>query len=667
MSLRTASAAKLLVCLSVVASRGAAAPQDEGGGQDLAELDLEALMEIEIDQVYGASLRLQRTLDAPSSVTVVTADEIRAHGYRTLAEILRSVTGMYVTDNRNYMFLGVRGFYLPGNYNARVLLTVDGQRLNDSVYGGFGLDFDAPVDPDIIERVEVIRGPGSALYGSSALLAVINVITKRGGEHAGVEGVAEVGTEETYLGRVTLAGERDDGLEWFVSTRIVSIGGDDLFYDNYAGTPSGGHTSGTDYENAYSLHARVDGDDWTLQSGYVWREKGIPTGSYGTVFDDSDNQTVDTVGFANLAWRPEVGDQRTAMLRAYYTDTRYRGRYIYDDTANGGPPDLTFRDSTVATTLGLDARGSQEDVLGGLVTLGGELRWNLDQDQEGGDTLYGTAYDDEHDTFEWAVFAQDEIALTQRTTLTAGARFDVYESIGGELSPRVALVHAPDDCTAYKLLYGQAFRAPNSYELYFASPQAANLDPEHIETIEVVAERSFDDGWRAAASLFHYEMNDLIAQVTDLSGALIFDNVDEVQADGIELEGEKRFAGNRRVRLSQSFQEVEDERTGDRLVNSPTHLTQLVAETPLWTDGLLAGLEVIYVGSRHTAAGDTTDGYVLTNLALRAPELFPGVEFALVARNLFDERYSDPVESDLVQDALEQDGFSLTLRLSVRR
>jgi hypothetical protein len=176
--------------------------------QDLTELDLAQLMELEIDQVVGASLHVQRTFDAPAAVAVVSGDEIRAHGYRTLLEVLRGVTGLCTSCDRNYGHLGVRGFFVPGDYNARVLLLVDGHRVNDALYGGCGLNFDAPVDPDLAERIEVIRGPGSAIYGSNALFAVINVIHKRGADARGFEGASH----DTYLTRATLGAgtlERD--------------------------------------------------------------------------------------------------------------------------------------------------------------------------------------------------------------------------------------------------------------------------------------------------------------------------------------------------------------------------------------------------------------------------------------------------------------------------
>ena len=151
---------------------------------ELSQLSLEQLADLPIDSVFSASMYMQKVTEAPSSVTIITADEIRGLGHRTLADVLRTVRGFYITYDRNYSYLGVRGFSRPGDYNARVLLQVDGHRLNDNVFGSALIGTEFPLDVDLIERIEIIRGPSSALYGTNAFFAVINVITRRGSPRA---------------------------------------------------------------------------------------------------------------------------------------------------------------------------------------------------------------------------------------------------------------------------------------------------------------------------------------------------------------------------------------------------------------------------------------------------------------------------------------------------
>src|SRR5476649_2179945 len=167
-------ASSLLLPLLLAVSRPAEAQQP------LPDLSLEELMSLDAGRVFGASGRLQPVTEAPASVSFITAEEIQRYGYHTLADILRGVGGMYVTDDRNFSYLGVRGFGNPGDYNSRVLLLVNGHRVNDNVYGQAEIGEEFGIDPAMFERVEIIRGPASSLYDNSAFFAVVNVITRTG-------------------------------------------------------------------------------------------------------------------------------------------------------------------------------------------------------------------------------------------------------------------------------------------------------------------------------------------------------------------------------------------------------------------------------------------------------------------------------------------------------
>ena len=148
---------------------------------DLSDLSLEQLLDV---KVYSASKFNQKASDAPASVSIITAEEIRGFGHRTLIDILRSVRGIYAFNDGAYDFVGMRGFGRPGDYNSRTLLLIDGYRTNEPVYDSALVGPEALLDVDLIDRVEVTRGPGSVLYGSSAFFGVINVITKRAGQLA---------------------------------------------------------------------------------------------------------------------------------------------------------------------------------------------------------------------------------------------------------------------------------------------------------------------------------------------------------------------------------------------------------------------------------------------------------------------------------------------------
>src|SRR5581483_5111330 len=114
----------------------AACVHADDGASRLGDLSIEQLMDLRVEKVYSASKYEQSVTQAPASVSIVSADDIRKFGYRTLAEILRSIRGVYVSDDRNYSYVGVRGFLRPGDYNSRVLVLIDGHRMNDNIYDG---------------------------------------------------------------------------------------------------------------------------------------------------------------------------------------------------------------------------------------------------------------------------------------------------------------------------------------------------------------------------------------------------------------------------------------------------------------------------------------------------------------------------------------------------
>ena len=168
----------LLACLTII-NPVFAAENVNNATRDLTDLKLEDLMEIEVDTVYGASKFEQKVTEAPAAVNIVTSSDIKRYGYRTLADIIRSIRGFYTTYDRDYYYLGMRGFSRPGDYNTRFLLLVDGHRINDNIYNTAFIGTEFPIDVDLIDRVEVIRGPSSSIYGTNAFMGVINVMTKK--------------------------------------------------------------------------------------------------------------------------------------------------------------------------------------------------------------------------------------------------------------------------------------------------------------------------------------------------------------------------------------------------------------------------------------------------------------------------------------------------------
>jgi iron complex outermembrane receptor protein len=200
---------------------------------DQAASPEEALFQ-DIPSVFGSAKYEQKITEAPSSVTIITAEQINKYGYRQFSQIIDSVPGLFMTNDRNYGYVGFRGFGRPGDYNTRVLLLVDNHRLNDAIYDQAAVGSESPIDVDVIERVEIIRGPASSLYGTNAFFGVINVITKKGRDIKGIELSGETSSYNSNKGRLTIGKKLQNGVEFLLSGNYYgSIGNRSLFYKEF--------------------------------------------------------------------------------------------------------------------------------------------------------------------------------------------------------------------------------------------------------------------------------------------------------------------------------------------------------------------------------------------------------------------------------------------------
>jgi outer membrane receptor for ferrienterochelin and colicins len=664
-------AVALLAAAASVPAVAETPPGEKTDPRPIKELSLEELLQLEVKEVYTASRHLEKLSEAPAVVSVLTAEDVKMYGYRTLAEALRSVRGTYVTCDRAYSYLGIRGFGLPTDYNNRVLFLVDGHRVNDPVYDGalFGNEF--ILDVDTIERVEVVRGPGSSLYGSNAFFGVVNVLTRKGRSLDGVEVSASAGSFGAYKGRVSYGTRLEDGPEIFLSGSFLGSDGQTLYYPEYNDPATqGGFSQGADGEQAWNLFGDVSWAGFTLQGAYVAREKHIPTGSYSTVFGSRDTITWDDRAYLDLKYEHEFEEKLALIARVNLDAYWYHADYQYD-----APPLYLNKDSATGCAWGGEVQLSKpffEDRA--LVTVGGEVRDNFVQDQKNYDyvTPRVTHLDSRESSYVLAVYGQADVRVLDPLRLNLGVRYDYYDTFGSSVSPRVSLVYDAAEMTVLKALYGRAFRAPSAYELYYSDNglfQKANqgLGPETVDTFELVVEQGLAKGIQAAANGFYYRCHDLISTRLDPGDGLVyFDNVSDVRALGGALELRVLLEGGYRGVVSYTYQDATNLETDSWLPNSPRNLVKLNLTGPIGMEHLFGGFELQYMGRRKDVTGDVVKGSFLANLTLFAQELAKGLELSASIYNLFDQRYSDPAGGEHLQTQIEQDGINFRVKLTYR-
>ena len=293
------------------------------------DIGQDSLEELGTIQIYSASKHLQSAGDAPSSVTVITADEIQKYGYRTLGDILESVRSFYITYDRDYTFVGVRGFGRLGDWNSRILLLVDGHRINNNVDGQAMIGTEFPVDVDLIERVEIIRGPSSSLYGTQAFLAVINVITRKPPQLKGLELSFAPDSYGTLEGRASYGGQYK-GIGMLLSGTFYNSVGPTLFYPQFDSPATNfGITRNTDYENFEHILAALSFHGFTLQGVFSARDKVVPTAYFGTVFNDPRTANLDYHQYLDLSYQHAIGANWELEARTSYDQIRLQAPLAY--------------------------------------------------------------------------------------------------------------------------------------------------------------------------------------------------------------------------------------------------------------------------------------------------------------------------------------------------
>lgn len=662
----------LFVAFSPV-SQAQSVPTPVPSSRDPADLTIDELFEARVEKVYSASKYEQKVTQAPASVTIVSRNDIEKFGYRNLADVLRGARGIYVTYERNYSNLGLRGFGRPGDFNTRVLLLVDGHRMNDNLYDSALVGTEAILDVDLIERVEIIRGPSSSIYGNSAFFGAFNVVTRSAADIDGVEVSAEGGSFETFKERITFGRKLKNGLELVLSgTRFDTEGQKRLYFPEFD-TPANNHgvAEDSDAEQAGQFFGSLRYHEWTFSIAHSRREKQVPTASFGTVFNDGREKTTDRRTYADLKYQHTFTKGAELLGRLYYDHYGYRANYPYDFAGPGGPPFLVLTHDDHAGE-GAGAELQVTHLLRGRHTLvwGGEYRRDL--------RLFQSSFTEDPRTYSflddrqgWSsgLYTQGEFLLRDDFRLNAGLRYDHHNSFGGTLNPRLGLIYNLKADTTLKLLYGRAYRAPNAYELFLESPyfSKANpgLSPEIINTYEVVYERYLPKNLRLSVSGYHFEVKDLLSQEFDpADGLFVFQNIGKVTGQGAEIELEGEYDRGRIVRVSYALQRAEDRRMGQEPNNSPRHLVKANLVLPLHGDALHAGFELQYTSSLKTIAARRTPAFLIANATLFSRKLAQGLDASVSIYNLFDKDYSYPGSTGHRQDAIPQDGRSFRIKLA---
>jgi len=662
-------------------------------------LPLEELVE---QKVSISTHSEQAFSEAPSVVSVITAEDIRATGATNLADVLQSVPGIHV----RYSQFGFRPLIsFRGTNDKQTLIMVDGAPMSDLMWRA-GI-FWKGLPTSMIDRVEIIRGPGSALFGTDASAGVINVITKVAGKIEDSEMGLRAGSFDTQNAWMQYGGEWN-GFDIAMTVDLLHTDGhdpriksdaqsrNDLKFGSNASLAPGDADYG--WNNA-DLRLSLARGNWRVQFDYSEHDE-LETGMTGAgaldpVTEGDDSRFGAALSYANPGFSDDWG--LNAELRYRHID------YSSGDGFQEWPPGYT--DTTGVYPFGVLNRmeSAEHGVIGETsgnyrgfddhtVTLGAGFRWqdiyrveqrvNSGVDGDGtplppggplvdiSDTPYAFAPEKSR-TISYA-YLQDVWGLSEHLELTTGARFDHNSDFGDSFNPRIALVWQASDTVTTKFMYGQAFRAPNFQELYsetsFSLPNS-DLDPEESETWELAMSYAPRKDLRLGMNLYRYEQSDFISlQPVPGQSKLRYENTGEYDVNGLEFE--TWWQPTEALSLSGNYAYNDPDDNQFRAFGLPQRQAYLRADwrfLPDWNWNVQSN----WIGEVERNPADARsdmDDYFLTDSTLR----YFGIknwEFAVSVRNLFDEdarsytssRIPDdlplPERSFFVEARYDLDGF----------
>jgi vitamin B12 transporter len=531
--------------------------------------------EVELGKVVVTATRTETEIsEVPQSMSVITKEEIQTSPDRTIGEILQRAPAVQVTQNGPMGALAVP--QVRGSTAGQVLILLNGQRLNDAQNGLYDLN-NLPVPKEDIERIEVLRGGASALYGADALAGVVNIITKTPTAKPSTSVSASYGRFDTqqyslshrwkpgpFSYGISLGREKSDGYRENSQYDAWILGG----------------------EMGYNLTSQ---SEVKFSARYVQKEVGVP----GSVdFPDPDDRQKDGNTLLNLSYQGRITPRLKFGFRGWHN--QYRNSFdagsqgilsmgtsaLHKSSESGGDFQTTYQ------------LGKRHLIVGGLEVIG--------------DRVNSSSFGVEEAT-RGAVYLQDEVEIAKPLTATLGLRYDLHSDYNNQLDPRLGVLLRLPAEVRLRASAGRSFRAPTFNDLYWpASAYTAgnpNLQPETAWNYELGAEKNFQNLAAIKIAGFYRDVKDLINWAPDANFVWRPSNISDAKIWGAEAEFVLYPAKGWAIPLNYSYVYPRDESTGDPIPNRPKHTVNAGIDyrSPF---GLKGGLKGRYVRF-YTSQGST--------------------------------------------------------------
>lgn len=562
-------------------------------------------------QITVTGDRLEEPINEKSdSISIITREQIEQHQWHYVIDALKQVPGITILQNGSPGKLA--SAFVRGGGSAQVLVLIDGIPINDPYFGQIQLE---NLVTDNVERIEVVKGPQSPLYGSDAMSGVIQIITRKDQPANTLTTAFEGGSYHTFRERAGFAGSQQD-LGYSLSFSRQDFDGQ---INNDDST-----------ENAFTARVgyHITDADHLSFTGQVFDAKaGLP---YGFGFFLAPHQRQNS----NLSLFGTTYQHNSGTLLNLNTSLSFTHlRYHYEDPDNVFFPFSDSKSGVIQFTAQNDAHLSDLDVL----TAGYEYeRQNINAEDNTGHYLNDTTIGNN------ALFAQDKVETT-RWIVSAGFRWDHYTSFGNTVNPRISVGFKPINDLKLRGSYGRAFRAPTATDLYLPTYGNPNLKPEKSRSWEVGVDKYWGANTTVSVAWFDNRYEDLISYDP---ATYVSINIARAKTRGLEISGTSRWK-HWMYSVGYTYLNTEDELTGLRLFRRPKHSFTANAgyDTSRWgvaTSILGVGdrLETDYTSNKFPYPDVLNPAYGKVNVA-GYYQLVSMLKLKLRIENLLDKGYEE--------------------------
>lgn len=611
---------------------------------DLFGMSLEDVLNMEVST---ASKLGGKASESPGHLVVVTQEDIRRYGYRTVGEAMERAAGIISGDNGSATSVVIRGIN-PSDFTtaSRILFLIDGMRYNDFAFDQAFVNESFPLDIESIDRIEILKGAGSAIWGSNGLIAVVNVISKDGGSTNNKKALLEYGSKDRSKGYASWGGKTEGGVKYFSSLSATHVDGRFSLFrpSTEEDRPWSSSTERALDKQLYRGNLKASYEGVYTNVTYGLDDLSFGADPTGASEEFEFGPTRAELGYKTKIWQEQNGE---LLVKANYFDDPFFQQFSFGDPSAGF---TGFAKQDAQLKSGGSSIQYSQDIFEDFKALAG-IEWTR---------VYKLRFDIDSNFFdstgaEIPGFSTSKVVNNYRTmagyffdlnykpvdqlSVFAGGRLDQASELDSVFGPRGSIVYMPEKETTVKLMYSEGFRNPAISESYIYPSDPQKVEAERLQFYEALVEQRVSESLIVTGAVFYNDLSDVIGLSTVEDLTSYYKNFEGYTSQGAELEAKLKIAEALEGYTNYTYVEAENKSTSGIVFGSPRN----IGRTGLswnYKDLLMVSPELMYGSSSLSFSGYKFDSYLITNINIIGYPVHRDASIALKIENVFNDRFA---------------------------